>query len=466
MGHIQTAMIKALTLSLIFMLSIGCESPLINFQLVRLITKEFKSFGSEKIEKFDKKPLWVATIAGPLSYRSTNNKSGGNASKNLVYGLEHDLLRSFASSYGYDLKFKIFKSESEAMLAMSKGSFDILSIRAGDHLRKSTSFRQAPAFSEQEIILVCHKQAEQKEKKLISGSAWRLSTFEVQRNKALNGSVVSDRSPFYFAKRVLSQKIDCTWLDEQEAGYVFSKHAGKLTKFPLSLKRSYHFYLDNKRSELAMQLNGWHRRAMRSGEMAKIHHRYKGHSDDLNLHDRSRFLQRLSSEFKTFEKEFKTFAGKYQVPWQLVAAVGYQESQWRPEAISHKGATGIMQLMPRTAEFLGVADIKNNTDNISGGAKYLSYLYSRFPKHIAHREKIALALAAYNIGYAHLLDAQAIAVNMGKDPYAWKDIQQILPLLSKPDYYTRVKYGFARGEETVEFVGRVLSYYDLLTTTI
>lgn len=452
-------MIRVLSLGLVFLLTNGCDGLFMNFNMISLQATQKKSQAEQN--KIFSRPLEVATIAGPLTYRTA-----GKGSYHLVYGLEHDLLKAFASVHGYDLKFKVYRNENEAIEAVSLGRADLMSIRAGDHLRKTYDFRQSPAFSEQSLVLVCHRLSEVKAEKTMAGSSWRISHLEAKKWKSLEGAVVSDKSPFYFAKKVLARQIDCTWMDDQEANFVFSKHSFSLVKKELPIQRTYHFYFNSKQSSLASEMNSWLRRSMRSGEMARIHHRYRGHIEELNFQDRNQFLKRLASEFKNFEQDFKTFAGKYQISWQLVAAVAYQESQWRPEAISHKGAMGMMQLMPETAQFLGVVDITDTNDNISGGAKYLNYLYSRFPKDIAHREKMALALAAYNIGYAHLLDAQAIAVEMGKDPYAWKDIQQILPLLSKPDYYTRIKYGFARGEETVDFVKRVLSYYDLLTTTI
>ena len=81
----------------------------------------------------------------------------------------------------------------------------------------------------------------------------------------------------------------------------------------------------------------------------------------------------------------------YQVEPELLIAVMSAESRCLVGARSHRGATGPMQLMPRTAEWLGVNDIHSIDENVLGGAKYLSMLLGKY-------KSMDLALAAYNAG--------------------------------------------------------------------
>jgi len=75
---------------------------------------------------------------------------------------------------------------------------------------------------------------------------------------------------------------------------------------------------------------------------------------------------------------------------------------------------------------------------------------------------LLIALASYNVGHGHILDAQKIAAEKGFNPNSWSSLQQILPLLRYPKYYKKTKYGYCRGTEPVRYVNRVLTYYDIL----
>ncbi|MDD2899663.1 MAG: transglycosylase SLT domain-containing protein [Desulfuromonadaceae bacterium] len=93
-----------------------------------------------------------------------------------------------------------------------------------------------------------------------------------------------------------------------------------------------------------------------------------------------------------FEQLIKTCSEKYGVSSCLVKAVIHAESGYNPNAVSSKGASGLMQLMPDTAKSLKVADRFNPRDNVEGGVKYLRFLLDTF------RGDVSLAVAAYNAG--------------------------------------------------------------------
>ncbi|WP_137112264.1 lytic transglycosylase domain-containing protein [Rhodobacter sp. SY28-1] len=86
----------------------------------------------------------------------------------------------------------------------------------------------------------------------------------------------------------------------------------------------------------------------------------------------------------------KSAARKHGVPEDLFLRLVQQESGWNPVAVSTKGATGLAQLMPETAQHLGV-DINDAEENLEGGARYLRMMFDKFGTW-------ELALAAYNAG--------------------------------------------------------------------
>ena len=94
----------------------------------------------------------------------------------------------------------------------------------------------------------------------------------------------------------------------------------------------------------------------------------------------------------TLDDIFQKAADTYQVPVNLLKAIGLAESSFHVDATSHCGAQGIMQLMPKTAKALGVTDSYDPEQNIMGGAKYISDMLKNY------NGDVSLALAAYNAG--------------------------------------------------------------------
>ncbi len=93
-----------------------------------------------------------------------------------------------------------------------------------------------------------------------------------------------------------------------------------------------------------------------------------------------------------YEQLIKSCSEKYGVNQSLVKAVIHAESGFDPNAVSSKGASGLMQLMPATARSLKVADRFDPKENVDGGVKYLRFLLDTF------RGDVSLAVAAYNAG--------------------------------------------------------------------
>ena len=189
---------------------------------------------------------------------------------------------------------------------------------------------------------------------------------------------------------------------------------------------------------------------------------------------RARLPRRLAADFHdhietrlpALRPAFEAAARDTGLSWRLLAALGYQESRWRPSAVSPKGAQGVMMLMPITATKMGVKNVFAADENIMGGARYLSYMRERIPKRIHDPDRTWLAIAAYNMGIGHLEDGRIITQMRKKNPDRWSDVRANLHRLSDPVWHTRVKRGYANGRETVQFVERVSQFAAILETVI
>jgi membrane-bound lytic murein transglycosylase F len=163
---------------------------------------------------------------------------------------------------------------------------------------------------------------------------------------------------------------------------------------------------------------------------------------------------------------FEKIAGEFGIPWTILAAISYQESHWNPRAKSPTGVRGMMMLTQATAREMGVDNRLDPEQSVRGGMKYLVGLYSRLPATIKLPDRYWIALAAYNVGYGHVLDARQLARRLEKDPDLWTDLSEVLPMLAQRKYYKTVKYGYARGYEPVQYVDRIRNYEDILTREV
>ena len=169
----------------------------------------------------------------------------------------------------------------------------------------------------------------------------------------------------------------------------------------------------------------------------------------------------ISGQLSPYDDLAKKYARRYGQDWRLVTAQMYQESKFDPNAVSWVGARGLMQVMPKTGLQLGFENLEDPDEGIHAGTKYMQQLIRRFDLEIPIQSRIHFALASYNVGYGHLLDARRLAREKGWDANKWfGHVDQAMRLLSQPAYYERARYGYCRGGQPVHYVEKIQSLYD------
>jgi soluble lytic murein transglycosylase-like protein len=145
--------------------------------------------------------------------------------------------------------------------------------------------------------------------------------------------------------------------------------------------------------------------------------------------------------------------------WRFVSALIYEESRFVPDSESDKGAYGLMQVRDCAAQEVGAVSYASPEANIRTGVRYLQHLSGTLPA-ASERDHLALMLAAYNMGPAHLEDAQMLAKRLGFETSRWdSSMELVLPLLEQPAFYDQLPNGYAQGRVTVGYVNRVLDRY-------
>lgn len=165
-----------------------------------------------------------------------------------------------------------------------------------------------------------------------------------------------------------------------------------------------------------------------------------------------------------YDDLFRRYSSTAGWDWRLLAAMSYQESGFDPQAVSSMGAMGLMQLMPSTADAMGVPRDKrfDPEQNISASARYIRKVSQSFSDIKDAEERIKFTLAAYNGGVGHVQDAQTLTRKAGRNHQVWQEVAPFILHLSEPRYYRDpdVLNGYMRGSETEAYVRLIMNRWN------
>lgn len=174
--------------------------------------------------------------------------------------------------------------------------------------------------------------------------------------------------------------------------------------------------------------------------------------------------KRLSS----FDSSIKKTAKKIGWDWRLLAALIYQESRFKVDLESEKGAYGLMQLMPSVMKKYGIGYDSTPEEQLEAGGKLITHLDKSLKNRVVDSlERVKFVLAAYNAGLGHVYDAQRLAQKFGKAPDLWEDNVDYY-ILNKSKYLndTCCKSGYLRGTQTYRFVEEIMDRYSHYQTLL
>lgn len=162
-----------------------------------------------------------------------------------------------------------------------------------------------------------------------------------------------------------------------------------------------------------------------------------------------------------YDSLIRIYADSAGLDWRLVSAVAYHESGFDTSAVSHRGASGLMQIMPSTAEDLGV-DPFDPVQSVRAATIYLKRLHRNYRGLAANaEEQQKFMLAAYNAGTGRIRDCINYARYMGVDPSTWDNVAFVIPEMDSEEVaqLDTVKFGRFNGAETVAYVQNVMDLF-------
>lgn len=403
--------------------------------------------------------LRVSTIDSPLTYSIINGKK---------YGLDYELARQFANYLGVKLQVTVRQNISQLFDDLDNGNADLLAAGLVYDSERVKNYQPGPMYYSVSQQLV-YRVGQYRPRSLATLNENQLTIApghvvinDLQRLKEtkfpdLSWKVDDKKGSRSLLEEVISGKLDYTIADSVAISLFQRVHPELAVALDVTDEQPVTWFsrLDDDNT-LSAALLDFFNSLNEDGSLARIEEKYLGHGDDFDYVDTRSFLRAVDNVLPELEPLFKQYAKE--IDWRLLAAISYQESHWDPQATSPTGVRGLMMLTKNTAQSLGLTDRTDAEQSISGGARYLEDMMAKVPDTVPEDERIWFALAAYNMGYAHMLDARELTVKTKGNPDSWTDVKQRLPLLSQKPYYSKLTYGYARGHEAYAYVENIRKY--------
>ncbi len=410
---------------------------------------------------------------GTLTMLTRNGASTYYIGPDGATGPEVELVREFADYLGVGLEIEAVDSFDKLAGMLESGRGDLIAANLTRTPRREERFNFGPDYQETSTLVV-YRRGNEKPRSfadlvglkimVIAGSSYQ-EALELAKIDFpdLEWEPRSDIGMEELLLAVADGAIDITLVDSNIFGLNSHFYPRLATAFSLqaTLPQAWAFPAGDDDS-LARQADTFMQEAREDGRLAALNDAFYAVGKRMDRVGMHQFMGQVRNRLPPLIPVFQEIANAYDMDWRLLAAIGYQESHWDPNASSYTGVRGLMMLTRRTANYLGVTDRLDPRQSIEGGARYLLDLHGRIPDRIAEPDRTWMALAAYNMGMGHLEDVRIITQEQGGDPDSWDDVNARLGLLTQETWYRDARYGYARGHEARQFVANIQSYYETL----
>ena len=402
--------------------------------------------------------LRISTVNSPLTYYTINQAPAG---------MDYELAKRFADYLGVRLEVTVRPSLGDLFDDLDEGKADLLAAGLIYNSERLAHYQAGPSYYSvsQQLVYRIDKPrprtlGDLKGRLVVqSGSAY-LSTLRTEKANSypdLDWAIATDQGQKALLEAVADGKLDYTVGDSVTVGLLQRIHPQLAVAFDITDEEPVTWYLPrNDDSSLNAAMLDFYSQMGEEGTMARLEEKYLGHVGTFDYVDTRTFLRAIDNTLPDIKPLFKKYSAS--MDWRLLAAISYQESHWNPQATSPTGVRGMMMLTRNTADSLNVDDRLDPEQSIRGGSEYLQRMMDKVPASVPDDERIWFALAAYNMGYAHMLDVRRLTAKQGGNPDSWADVKLRLPMLSQKRYYAQTAYGYARGHEAYNYVENIRKY--------
>jgi len=408
--------------------------------------------------------LRIVTTYGPTTYLIDSDSETG---------FEYELARLFAEQLNVRLKVIVATNKANMIEILKRGEADIAVGLIKKTYAEDQDLITGPEY--QSVTLqVIHKNGFSQPKTLNELSPFQLHMPEgLIRLETLNNlkqeyqdfswKLHGNQSSSDLIELVQDEQIAYAAVYSNEAILAQQTYPELRTAFAIS-DPSPLIWVIRKAADNSMQveIESFYQGIVNSDYLTDLIEYFYGPVNKFDYVDQRRFLERYNTRLPKYELLFKQAAAEYEFDWRFLAAMSYQESHWDERARSPTGVRGLMMLTQNTAQHLKVLNRLDPLQSIMGGAEYFRQMLNAIPERIQQPDRIWLALAAYNIGFAHLEDARVITQKRGGNPDKWQDVKESLPLLGSEQWRKDTLFRTSRGNQAVTYVENIRKYYNTL----
>jgi membrane-bound lytic murein transglycosylase F len=388
-------------------------------------------------------------------------------------GIEYELAKGFAARLGVNLRIVIEDRLPELLPGIGRGQMHIgaAALTVTDARSQRVSFGPAYQSIVQQVV---YRRGTARPRSIEELAAGRIEVLAgsahadwLKQSREQHPELIWREDPRAtieeLIRRVGEGIIDYTIVPSNEFALLRHSYPEARAAFSIGEPQQIAWALPKGSDRLRELIAAYFAEVQATGELDRILDRYYfAATRDFDYVGSRAFLRHIETRLPHYRRYFREAELETGIDWRLLAAIGYQESHWDPDAVSPTGVRGLMMLTQDTAEMMQVANREAARDSVLGGAHYFLNVLSKIPDRIAEPDRTWLAVAAYNVGFGHLEDARIITEIQGADPDRWDHVRDRLPLLTEKEWYSRVKRGYARGHVPVQYVDNVRRYYDLL----
>lgn len=410
-----------------------------------------------------------------------NNSTSYFLYKGQPMGFHYDMVKTLAKDKGWQLKIIVEEDLQKSIKLLNNGKVDLVAmdITKTKNRKSDINFTTPIGFTKQVLVqrkkygrkktdssTYISKIGELSQKKIYiqKGTIFKENLTHIKDISLTNFKIIEDtiHTMEELVLMVATGQIDYTACDKRiaAANATYDSHIDY--SLSLSVEQKLAWAVPKGEDSLLLLIDSWLNKFKKSRRFAVLNRKYFKAKKSSFYTDKN-FLPIRGGKLSPYDEIIKKYAKEIDWDWKLLAAVIYHESRFNASAKSWAGAQGLMQLMPAPAKKFGAENPFDPEQNIRAGAKYLKYLEERFDDPSINKEnRIKFAIAAYNAGLGHVIDARNLAEKNNKNKNSWtNNVDTFIILKSNPKYYKDpvVKYGYCRGKQTYKYVEDIYNLY-------